>query len=105
MSFFGIGAYPTNEDGTPNQCYDANRPYYWPYWFDTYAEEACRHATGDWFGIKIPGAGGPASITPSGSVDIEGNKSQLDSTLRGVAQFAIVAGAAYLLLRVYMKGR
>lgn len=42
----GLGAYPTQTDGTPNPCYDADRPSLLPYWLDDFTEEACRVAAG-----------------------------------------------------------
>lgn len=100
-----IGAYPTNEDGTANPCYDPNRPGILPYFIDTFTEEACRHAGGDWFGVQTPFGGSGARID-GGDIVVEGAPSKLDNTLQSILTVGLVLGVGYMFMGLYLrKGR
>lgn len=126
----GMGAYPTLSTdvqspttgetlaaGSPNPCFDPNRPWYYPYWWDTAGEEACRHSYGIGpMGIStsLPIIGGISlpSFSTGGRIDAntgnvvyDGQVSGLDSTLSSLAGIIIVLGLASMILTLYTGRR
>lgn len=93
----GIGMYPTNTDGTPNPCYDPNRPSWMPGWWDTWSEGKC---------FYLPGGAGGQTINPV-AVGLPAPEAPgLDSTISSLAGIAIILGVVYLFAGLYLrKGR
>lgn len=95
----GMGAYPTNKDGSPNPCFDPSRPMYYPYWWDTWEEGQCAYRNvpivGSLFGGNTlnPDAGGTPT-NPGGA---------FDSTLSSLAGIVVVLGLASMILSMYVK--
>lgn len=87
----GLGAYPTNQDGTANGCFDPNRPFFYPYWWDTLEESTCKWGLG---ANTNPGAGGISAST-----------SGWDATLTSISQIVILLGLASMALNLYVGGR
>lgn len=99
----GLGVYPTLDDGSVNPCFDPNRPWYQPYWFDTWEEEACKHARGSYVfdSLHLPGV--DARLV-DGGLEITGRKpSTPGETLVSVAVIgglvALVVGVGVLVLK------
>lgn len=59
----GLGLSPNLNDGrTPNYCYDWDRPWWQPYWYNTDKESAC---LAQFPGGKLPGEPGGPVIGPA----------------------------------------
>lgn len=97
----GLGMYPTNTDGSPNACFDPSRPFYMPYWWDTWEEGQCKYA-----GVPIIGSivGGP-TLNPAAGGTPANPAGGLDSTISGLAGIVIVLGLASMILNLYMSRR
>lgn len=86
----GMGMYPTNTDGTPNPCYDPNRPSWMPYWWDTWTEGKCAYIP--------PVIGGPGALNPGVFDPDAPTTDSLDSTISSLAGIALVIGVVYIAL-------
>lgn len=107
-----IGAYPTLDDGSENPCFEGEQahPWWYPYWLDTRAEEACKHNRGIGplgipTGISLPSFPTDSEVV-DGGVAVPGSPSggnSLEDQLSNLATIAAVGFVAYLGISLYQN--
>jgi hypothetical protein len=103
-----MGAYPTLDDGETNPCFDVNRGALAPYWWDTPAEEACKHATGFgpggiYLGFALPSFATGGRLNPDGGIDIATDPGN-ESPWKTLVTILAVVGVGLFGLNLVSKG-
>lgn len=102
MSILGMGMYPTLDDGSPNPCYDPDRPDLLPYWIDDLTESACKYNSPSIVGQMggVVGAAGGSIVSAVGTAIGSAASNAVSSTsLSGGILIVAAAVAGFFILK------